>query len=67
MPAFMGILFIIIGFLNICFPSFAWYLKEGWKVDGDSEPSETYLALTRLGGIVAVVIGIFVFLSGLFS
>lgn len=37
------ILFIIIGLINFFYPSFAWYIKEGWKVDGDSEPSDTYL------------------------
>ncbi|MCJ8014780.1 hypothetical protein MUG84_24155 [Paenibacillus sp. KQZ6P-2] len=67
MLIFAGILFIVIGLLNIVNPNFAWYLKEGWKVDGESEPSETYVALTKIGGVIAVVMGIFVFFTGVFS
>ncbi|OZB91065.1 DUF6199 family natural product biosynthesis protein [Paenibacillus sp. XY044] len=66
MVIFAGILFIVIGILNIVNPKFAWYLKEGWKIDGDSEPSETYIALTRFGGIFALIFGIIFFFSGIF-
>ncbi|WMT42947.1 hypothetical protein RE628_12055 [Paenibacillus sp. D2_2] len=59
-----GIICIIIGILNLAKPEFAWYLKEGWKVDGNSEPSDTYLAFTRIGGGVAILIGIIVFFVG---
>ncbi|WP_227793279.1 DUF6199 family natural product biosynthesis protein [Paenibacillus guangzhouensis] len=53
-----------IGLLNVLNPTFAWYMKEGWKVSGDSEPSDTYLALTRFGGVVAIIMGLFVMISG---
>jgi hypothetical protein len=59
-----GLLVIGVGLLNIFYPSFAWYLKEGWKVAGDSEPSDTYLFLTKIGGGIATLMGIVVFLSG---
>ncbi|WP_059054481.1 DUF6199 family natural product biosynthesis protein [Paenibacillus senegalimassiliensis] len=58
---------MIIGLVNTFAPSFAWYIKEGWKVDGDSEPSEAYLSITRFGGIIAIIIGIILFLAGLSS
>ncbi|NWL90162.1 MULTISPECIES: DUF6199 family natural product biosynthesis protein [unclassified Paenibacillus] len=61
----IGIICIIIGVLNLAKPEFAWYLKEGWKVDGDSEPSDTYLTLTRISGGVAIFVGILVFFVGI--
>ncbi|OPA80312.1 hypothetical protein BVG16_06140 [Paenibacillus selenitireducens] len=67
MFTFAGIIIIAIGLLNIFKPEFAWYLKEGWKVDGDSEPSDTYLTLTRFGGVVATIMGFIVLMSGIFT
>jgi len=64
MNILMGIICIIIGILNLAKPEFAWYLKEGWKVDGDSEPSDTYLMFTRIGGGFAILVGIIVFFAG---
>ncbi|AZS15019.1 DUF6199 family natural product biosynthesis protein [Paenibacillus lutimineralis] len=61
----MGIICIIIGVLNLAKPEFAWYLKEGWKVDGNSEPSDTYLTFTRISGGVAIFVGILVFFVGI--
>ncbi|MOA66346.1 hypothetical protein D3C78_1930730 [compost metagenome] len=61
---FFGLIIIAIGLLNIFKPSFAWYLKEGWKVSGGSEPSDTYLALTRFGGVFSIILGLFVMISG---
>ncbi|MNH46461.1 hypothetical protein D3C79_1092550 [compost metagenome] len=49
---------ILIGLLNLFFPSFAWFLKHGWAVNGESEPSEAFLVLTRIGGVIAAVIGV---------
>jgi len=62
---FIGLIIIAIGLINIFKPTFAWYMKEGWKVSGDSEPSDSYLALTRFGGVVAVIMGLFVMISGM--
>lgn len=55
-----GIVVIIIGIVNIVYPQFAWYLKEGWKVDGDSEPSDLYLMMSRISGVAALFMGIFI-------
>jgi len=61
---FFGLIIIAIGLLNIIKPSFAWYIKEGWKVNGDSEPSDSYLALTRFSGIFAIVMGCIIMFVG---
>ncbi|MED5018810.1 hypothetical protein P9847_15985 [Paenibacillus chibensis] len=67
MLIFAGLIFTVIGILNIVNPNFAWYLKEGWKVDGDSEPSDSYVALTKIGGVIGVVFGVILFFTGIFS
>jgi hypothetical protein len=61
------ILFIILAILNIVYPTFGWYLRYGWMVKGESEPSEAYLIMSRVGGIVALVLLIFVLFSGAFT
>ncbi|MEC0089355.1 DUF6199 family natural product biosynthesis protein [Paenibacillus macquariensis] len=67
MLIFAGILFIAIGILNILNPNFAWQLREGWKVDGDSEPSDTYLTLTKISGVLITVAGIFILIIGILT
>lgn len=59
---FLALLIMGIGCINLFFPSLGWHLKEGWKVDGDSEPSDSYLTLTRLSGIFAIFVG-FIFMA----
>ncbi len=51
-----AILFIGIALLNIFFPAFGWYLRYGWMVKGNSEPSEAYLMMSRISSIIVLVI-----------
>ncbi|MBU5673856.1 DUF6199 family natural product biosynthesis protein [Paenibacillus brevis] len=67
MYVFFGLVIIGIGCLNLFFPSLGWHMKEGWKVDGDSEPSDTYLTMTRLGGLFALFVGFIVLVTQFFS
>ncbi len=57
---------IILSIVNIINPAFGWYLRYGWMVKGDSEPSETYLIMSRVGSIFAFVVLIIVLFSGVF-
>ncbi|MDR0266985.1 DUF6199 family natural product biosynthesis protein [Paenibacillus sp.] len=52
-----GIIVLVLGIIQIKNPSFGWQSREGWKVDGDSEPSDFYLILAEIGGIAATVMG----------
>jgi len=51
---FFIFLFVLLALLNIFFPRIGWYMRYGWMVKGDVEPSEAYLLL-------------YFFLSGLVS
>jgi hypothetical protein len=56
-------LFIIIGALNVIFPKASWYMKSGWQFK-NAEPSDLALIMIRVGGIIAIVVGIFILVSG---
>lgn len=58
------VLFIILSIVNIINPAFGWYLRYGWMVKGDSQPSEAYIFMSRVGGILALVVLLFVLFSG---
>lgn len=62
MQGFAGFLLIVFGALGAAFPYAAWYLSIGWKIE-DAEPSEAALAVNRVGGVVAVIIGLIVLVS----
>jgi hypothetical protein len=53
----IGIFTIAFGIVAIIRPATFYEINEWWKSDG-GEPSDFYLATTRLGGIGAIIIGI---------
>ncbi|WP_438351057.1 DUF6199 family natural product biosynthesis protein [Paenibacillus sp. FA6] len=64
---FIGILIAGLGLLSIFKPTFAWYSNEGWKVKGDSEPSDDYITVVKLGGIVATIMGLLLIVAGILN
>ncbi|WP_334072996.1 MULTISPECIES: DUF6199 family natural product biosynthesis protein [Paenibacillus] len=63
----IGILIIFYGIFTRRKPSFGWRSNEGWKVKGDSEPSESYLEYMKFAGFVAILLGSFFLVCGLLS
>ena len=59
-PKNVLVIFVLlaIGIFNAVSPQTAWYLSDGWKYK-DAEPSEMALGMTRFGGIVAIIIAVF--------
>lgn len=53
----VGFLLMVLGGAKFFLPEIPFYLKYGWAVR-DAEPSDTYLTLTRVGGILAAVAGL---------
>ncbi|MBE9916037.1 hypothetical protein G8C92_18645 [Paenibacillus donghaensis] len=63
---FFGIAILVLGIIQIKNPSFGWKYNEGWKVNGDSKPSDAYLIMAEIGGIFATVLGaVFILLGAL--
>ena len=59
----LSIVFVLIGLWIIRNPKFFYEVTEGWKAGGDSEPTETYVETTKLGGGILVVIGLICLLT----
>ena len=56
---FVGLFIIIIGLLNLCKPEEMWYMSTGWQFK-NAEPSEDAILWCRVGGAIAIIVGIFV-------
>ena len=56
---FIAVIFLIgIGLFNAAVPHVAWYLSYGWRYK-DAEPSDFSLGFGRIGGIIAIIVGVF--------
>lgn len=51
------IIFILSGTCSLFWPRMVWFLSEGWKFK-DAQPSGCYLAVTRIGGLFMLILGI---------
>ncbi len=46
-----------VGIFNLAAPKASWYLSYGWRFK-DAEPSDAAITLSRIGGGIAIVIGV---------
>ena len=53
----LGLLIIGLGIWGVAAPRSVWYLSYGWRYK-DAEPSDMALVAERLGGGVAIVVGV---------
>ncbi|WP_244964927.1 DUF6199 family natural product biosynthesis protein [Paenibacillus barcinonensis] len=49
-------IFMVLCMINLCFPKFAWYLRYGWLVQGESEPSKSYMVMVRMSSLFMLLI-----------
>nr|WP_312027404.1 hypothetical protein [Paenibacillus typhae] len=57
---------MLIAVLNIFFPAAGWYMRYGWMVKGDSEPSDAYLMMSRISSVIVLIIFLLFLLPALF-
>ena len=53
----LGLLIVLLGGIHALFPKIPIYIKYGWRFE-NAHPSEAYLLVTRIGGILAVIAGL---------
>ena len=58
----IGLLLLALGLFNTLKPEVAWMLSDGWKFK-NAEPSDAALGLTRVGGVIMILIGIIAIIS----
>lgn len=61
----MSIVLLAVGMMNVASPHTAWYVEYGWRYK-DAEPSDLALAANRVGGVVAIIVAVIVFLAAIF-
>ena len=44
-------IFMVLCIINLCFPKFGWYLRYGWIVQGETEPSKSYMTMVRMSSL----------------
>ncbi|AZK46923.1 DUF6199 family natural product biosynthesis protein [Paenibacillus lentus] len=63
----IGLLTIGIGIFSFLRPTFGWRMSEGWKVKGESEPSDMYIDSVKLSGVVAIMLGSIFLIGGILN
>ncbi len=56
--AFFAIMLIIVGIVETVVPDLVFSITQSWKHGNSSEPSESYRFITRVQGIILVIVGI---------
>ncbi len=59
---FVALLLCGVGIFNLAAPKASWYLSYGWRFK-DTEPSDAAITLSRIGGGIAVVIGVIMLIA----
>lgn len=59
-----GIALAVMGLVNFCFPELLWHMKY-WLVVEGGEPSDTYIGICKIGGVVALFVGLILLLMGI--
>lgn len=53
----LSIILGAVSLISVLIPKKSWYLSRGWQYQ-NTEPSDTYLGLTRFGGVIGCIISI---------
>ena len=61
---FVALCAFAIGGVNLFLPELAFFFREGWKFK-DAKPSELFITLTQVSGMVFIAIGVLVLILGL--
>lgn len=62
MTVFLAVVIIIAGAVSFFFPKFGWEMKHGWAVDGETGPSDDYIMLTKISGVIIMAVGLGLFI-----
>lgn len=62
-----GLIFIWLGILRIKNPEFGLHRNVRWKFKNEVEPTESYLAFLKFGGIVVIIAGVFFTFFGIMN
>lgn len=58
MTVFLAVVIIIAGAVSFIFPKFGWEMKHGWTVEGETGPSDDYIMLAKISGVLIMAVGL---------
>ena len=58
---FLGLVLIVFGGFCVLMPDVIYQFFESWKSSSEGEPSTFYLLSCRIGGVIAVIVGLMAF------
>lgn len=58
----VGFIIMVSGLVSVFNPRLAFFMELGWRIR-DAEPSETYLAFSRVVGVVLIIVGLVMLLG----
>ena len=53
-----AIVILIAGILLVAAPKLVYEITQSWKSNSDSEPSNYYVILSRVHGVILIIVGI---------
>ena len=56
--AVFAIMLIVAGIVLVIAPNLIFHITQSWKNNNDSAPSDLYKIITRVQGVILVIIGI---------
>lgn len=59
MSLIWGIILVLLGLVMVIAPGVFYDITEGWKNNGQGEPSKLFVISTRIGGSVCCLVGLF--------
>ena len=62
-----GIFFVILGIFLFFKPEMAWEIAESWKSYSRGDPSDLYLKLTKINGVIFFLVGIMALVAMFFA
>ena len=63
MELIVGIFLVITGCVILIKPKAIWEIEESWKTKTNKGPTDLYMIITRIGGCILVIGGIFAILE----
>ena len=62
----ISVFIILIGIFEAVYPEESWQLTHGWKYK-NAEPSDMYMGMTRVGGVVMIIAGAVMLMASIFG
>ncbi|WP_127495351.1 DUF6199 family natural product biosynthesis protein [Paenibacillus glycanilyticus] len=57
------LIILSVGLLMTIKPDVIWTIKESWKSNDATEPSDRYILITRIGGVLLIILSLIIVIA----